>query len=220
MLPKKYQACDFNAASLKFYDRFRKKGEKGEWVNVGCGLHCDVNYKPEPGGAAKAGESQLPNTPVIIMTLGGTKLLRFKKVPRGMSRDEKKPQTFHFHHQFLQNDFSWILLDPEDEMYVQEADGKWYRFQHSSFFDKTLDGNNDSTMVVTIMLRCLCHTEVVNRETGIVVTPGDQTKGRKERFVEADWKWGSEPFWSWWQARREEWLGKLDKVAKVARGVT
>ena len=70
-LPARYHNTAWNAASMKFFDSFRDA--QHTLTHVRCGLHCDVAYKKN--GTAP-GSSQIPGTPVLIMTFGGKKELK------------------------------------------------------------------------------------------------------------------------------------------------
>lgn len=98
--------CDpFNFVGVKIY--FSCRDEKGKLVRKTVEWHCDITHNKD--GTPCHDNSQIPGTPVAILTFGDTKNLWFR---RHWNKDEYNEQTL-IH--FRQTNGSLFVLDTRDE---------------------------------------------------------------------------------------------------------
>ena len=177
----KYHNVVFNGVSVKW--AYRYIDHNGNPQDVITRLHADVIHNRH---GPIADNSQVPGTPVLMVTYGGNKTLIFKEVTVGMNRTEtlsQNPYTI-----IKQDDSNCTMLDTNDEAYVKDRIWNlWRFFKHEAQFDSNLGGNTDKTMIITIMLRCVQKTAEVNAETGYLANPdpGDNA----EEFAAAEEAW-------------------------------
>lgn len=189
-LPPSMKAWHWNAVSCKFYDSYREIWKNGKDSTnrkyVKCGLHRDVQWTINGGVADES--SQLPGTPVVIVTLGGKKKLSFKRKIKGLSRDESTRMEDYI--QFLQTNSSCIVLHPDDEKWTKRPDHLYQSFHHQTEFSGKLAGEN--TMVATIMFRRVQKTVRVETATNLLSGVSAEPK-LTEKFAKAKRKWESVP---------------------------
>jgi len=148
--------CEFNHVSVKLYFNDKKTG----W-------HVDVT-QDKATGKAKENNSQMPNTPVAIVSFGDAKVLEFMK--RYSRHTKVSPEEVL---RFFQTTGTVVILDPRDEEY----DEKLAHWMHRSYM---LDKENGVSM--TLMFRVVQKVITVKPATATVVdgkVGGEGTKKRK-----------------------------------------
>ena len=144
----------FNAVSVKIYYGLRK-GVKTARVKD-TKLHVDVNYQGQDQPSKE--NSQVPGSPVLILTFGGRKRLHFCL---GSSTQNHHQQTEFY---FLQTDTCGFYLDGADENPNEKKD----RWMHRS----TMHPKNRGGMVISFMFRQVRNTRRVNEQDGTLAEPG------------------------------------------------
>jgi len=147
-------SSDYNAVSGKIYYPL-KNGVTTTRIKD-TKLHVDVIYKSKDVPAAD--NSQVPGTPVLILTFGGEKLLYFC---HGRSTQNTEKQT---EFSFLQNDSHGFYLDGADENPNDEG-MRWF---HRS----TMHPDNRKGMVISFMFRQVRNKRRVNVNDGTLADPG------------------------------------------------
>ena len=148
------QQSSFNVVSVKIYYGLRQ-GVKA-FRTKQTARHVDVNYRRKDAPAKE--NSQVPGSPVLILTFGGEKLLYFSL---GQSTQSIWEAT---EFPFLQNDSHGFYLDGADEN--PNNDGlRW--FHRSTMHPKNRDG-----MVISFMFRQVCNKRRVKVEDGTLAHPG------------------------------------------------
>ena len=189
-LPSSMSGWHWNAVSCKFYDSYNEIWKKGidstNKRHVKCGLHRDVQWTINGDVADES--SQVPGTPVVIITLGGRKKLCFKKKIKGLSKDESTRMEDYT--QFLQTDSSCVVLHPDDEKWTQRPDHLFQCFHHHSEFSGKLAGDN--AMVASIMFRHVQKTVRVGISTNLANQESVEPK-LAAKFDRAKRKWERDP---------------------------
>ena len=151
--------CKFNHVSVKLY-----------FDNKKTGFHVDVTHDAKTG-KAKTNNSQMPKTPVAIVSFGDVKMLEFMK---HYSDGTKVLPTEVL--QFLQTSGKVIILDPRDEEY----DSKLAHWMHRS---QMIDKKEGVSM--TLMFRVVQKFIAVKPTTATIcngVVGG--TSGKKKRKMD------------------------------------
>ena len=144
----------FNAVSVKIYYGLRN-GVNSSRIKT-TNRHVDVNYQGKDQPAKE--NSQVPGSPVLILTFGGPKYLHFCL---GSSTQNHRQNTEFY---FLQTDSSGFYLDVADENPNEEKD----RWMHRS----TMHPKNRKGMVISFMFRQVRNTRRVNEVDGTLAEPG------------------------------------------------
>lgn len=201
-LPQEIACTPWNAASMKFYDSFEYQGTT---MNVSCGFHRDMQYKIN--GEVADQSSQRPDTPVLIITYGGSKYLSFKKIFDDMDDTDKKRATVH--HKLRQTDSTCIVLHPDDEKWTEEQNGSYYCYYHGSeYLDQPGNETNRKDMIVTIMFRCVQKIVTVGTDNH----PIDSSESQLFRIHRK--KWSQQPHLAkMHETRKQQWLEKLEYLA-------
>jgi len=148
--------CEFNHVSVKLYFNNKKTG----W-------HVDVT-QDKATRKAKTNNSQMPNTPVAIVTFGDAKVLEFMK--RYSKNSKVVPEEVL---RFFQTTGTVVILDPRDEEYDQ----KLAHWMHRSYLLDKEDG-----VSIALMFRVVQKWVTVKPATATVVdgkVGGDGIKKRK-----------------------------------------
>ena len=140
--------CKFNHVSIKIYYKNKKTGE-----------HTDISYNDDHTAPLKE-NSQIPGTPVGIVSFGDPKYLKFTEFwGKGKGKRVKFPEKTVT---FLQENRSLIAFDPRDE------DLNWRQtwWKHQS---QLVNPNNGVT--VSLMFRVVQSEVSVYSDTGKLVDP-------------------------------------------------
>lgn len=148
-----YKNIDINFVSVKLY--YWTKNENGDWVKKDTNWHCDVEH--DKFGHPKENNSQLPGSPVIILTYGDLKSLCFRRHRDKTSFD--KDSMF----EFPQQSGSMFLLDGRDES-PHPLDGMHWR--HMSTTNRSEEG-----VTFALMFRTVQKSVRVNVFTNTKVDP-------------------------------------------------
>ena len=153
----------FNSVSVKLYFSFRKeKQAKTVLVRKNTGWHADVLYDDK--GVGLPSNSQVPGTPVAILTCGDRKNLWFRRgraegTKEGTKRVYDDETTLHF----AQENCSLFVLDPRDE--VPDEDGvSWFHMSD-------LVGEPVESVAYSISFRCVQLYREVNALTHQLIEP-------------------------------------------------
>lgn len=156
--------CDFNHVSVKVYFKGNKTKE-----------HTDIEFNrkhTEP----KVGNSQVPSTPVVMVSLGDDKYLHFSEYwgeGKGVKVSPQKSKKF------LQQSRSMFILDPRDE----ELNDKCTFWKHKS--DQI---NKHDEVTITLMFRVVQATVLVHSDNGLLVNPKVPGTGVKKKQFDKGWK--------------------------------
>ena len=134
-----YKEFEINFVSVKVYYWFHDK--KGQWVKKDTNWHNDITLDQK--GRPCPNNSQLPGSPVGILTFGAPKKLYLRK---GRSKTDYNPETFL---EIPQNSGSFFLLDGRDEL----LDEKGKRWAHKSSSVQTPTGVTFSLMFRQVQKR-------------------------------------------------------------------
>jgi len=149
--------CNFNAASIKIYFNGMKVRE-----------HTDVKFNKTHDNISEQ-NSLLPDTPIVIMSVGDPKVLEFKEYEHTIDNNRKMgTRTVAF----VQEHGTVIILDHRDEKLNKER--KFWT--HSS---RLVDGKNGCAM--TIILRVIGKEKKVHHNTGLCWDPKYYGSGKKEK---------------------------------------
>lgn len=147
-----YKDFDINFVSVKVY--YWVKNEKGKWVKKNTEWHCDVER--DKYGRVKKNNSQLPGSPVLILTYGDNKSLVFR---RHSTKEEYDSQS---EIEIPQQSGSLFILDPRDE----ERDREGMHWRHMS-----TSNQNEHGVTFSFMFRTVQATTRVNCFTNTIVDP-------------------------------------------------
>lgn len=157
----------FNFVGVKVYYSYRRPN--GELVRKNTRYHRDVTYNcntKEP----MSNNSQIPGTPVAILTCGAPKNLWFRR--HKTSKVYNVESLLHFQ----QNHGSLVVLDGRDEM-IDEDGCHW---QHMSNMGKDATG-----ITYSFSIRSVQHELAVTPE-GSIVNPRKTSSDREEAFKLAE----------------------------------
>ena len=163
---KQMQGRSFDTVSVKLYYSYKRLKTDGTeetiWKTVEC--HTDVTYQDD-GVTAKADNSQLPGTPVAMVTFGSPKNLWFR---RHLDKDKfNQHQTIHF----LQETGKLFVLDGEDER-KSPVDG-WHWRHKSTMRDV-------DAVTFSFMFRVSNMSTHVKKESRLLSNPKVGPKKRKQ----------------------------------------
>jgi len=146
-----------NAVSMKWYYTV-----PGVGTEKTTNWHTDMSLRSDNNQPITGSNSQVPDTPVAILTYGGKKRIYF-----GYGKDKRTIQgnsTFFFE----QCDSKIFLLHWEDEKYHHEDGSLPYkRFLHCS----GVHPDNKDGVVMTLLFRHVSTSVLVNRNTNKFVDP-------------------------------------------------
>ena len=163
---------DFNQVSVKIYFNGKETGE-----------HTDIGY--EHGHlTAQKNNSQLPGTPVVILTSGSNKILEFVRYGQF---DKPKKSTKYKSLKVQQKHGSFFLLDPRDEA----LDHDHCFWKHKSFLSDTAHG-----VCMSLMFRVVTSKAAVYSHNSCLVNPlyympgwhSHHNPGKKIKQFDAAWK--------------------------------
>lgn len=146
-----YKEFEVNFVSVKVYYWFRDKNS--QWVKKDTNWHCDVTL--DKNGRPCHNNSQVPGSPVGILTFGAPKKLYLRK---GRSKTDFDPETLI---EIPQNSGSFFLLDGRDE--VLDENGK--RWAHKSSSVQTPTG-----VTFSLMFRQVQKRITVSKFTGCITS--------------------------------------------------
>lgn len=148
--PHKKFVCNF--VSVKVY--YWYKNEKGECVKKDTNWHCDITLDKQ--GKPCSNNSQVPGTPVGIITFGSKKKLLFRQ---GKSKTEWDSHTVF---EISQKSGTFVVLDGADE--ILNSSGK--RWSH-----KSTSCEDENGVTFSLMLRQVQKQVTVCRFNNTIVDP-------------------------------------------------
>ena len=157
--------CCFNQVSVKLYYNGKK-----------CHQHTDLNFNRAHTAPTK-NNSQLPGSPVAIVTYGDSKFLEFVRheVQNSKTSVSKLPAVIRM----PQDHLDVILLDPRDEIL-----GRFNTFwTHRSQLVQPSTG-----VGMAFMFRVTQMTSVVDNGSGLLQAPKIGGTGKKEKQFDNGWK--------------------------------
>jgi hypothetical protein len=161
--------CKFDAASVKIYSR-----------STPLGAHTDMEFDWKHREPLK-NNSQKPNTLVVIITFGDTKILEFGSYSgggRGAKLNGVDTLTYR------QRSGSVLILDPRDEYF----NSKLTYWKHHAYLEDKQKG-----VSMSIMFRVTQSTRCVDPSTSIVIGVPNAgckggTKGDFEKALDGGWR--------------------------------
>jgi hypothetical protein len=183
----------FNFCSVKMY--FTYRDVQGNLVWKDTQWHVDVTTSAN--GMPKSNNSQVPGTPVAIVTFGEPKFLYFRK-------------HHNRHHHKQTSEIKWqqltgtlFLLHPDDEL-PNEKDGMHWR--HKSEMSKESPDN----VTFSFMFRVVQHEVVVDQCNGTLWNP--EIARKKEKVYERAEHIFRTEHYKWWNKELAERMDKFFSV--------
>ena len=137
--------------------------------------HTDTEFNQEHT-APKSTNSQVPGTPVAMVTLGDPKYIEFVQYWGGGRGAKVLPEKKV---PFTQKTRSMIVLDPRDE----ELSPQGTYWKHKS---EQIDKQEGVT--ISLMFRVVQARVKVHGKSGLLVNPVVPGTGKKEKQLDAGWK--------------------------------
>jgi hypothetical protein len=179
--------CNFNQVSVKIYFNNKKTN-----------IHTDTQF--DNNHVAVESNSQVPQTPVVIATIGDNKLLTFEEFSRSVCGEKKVVHVSKGTRElkFYQKSGSIFLMDHRDE----EINKNGMFWKHSSHLE---DGKNGCS--ISILFRVSQVSAVVIPGVDNLANPVMYGAGKKEQQFNRGWRLMRNPTYRKWY---EEEVRKIE----------